>query len=338
MTEAPKPGRDAVAVVIPARNAAATLPATLHSVLAQRPAPVEIAVAVGPSCDATRVVATSAAAADPRVRVVDNPSGSTPDALNAAIAATSAPVVARVDAHAQLPPGYLDRAVQVLRTTGAGNVGGRQVPTADDGFAAAVAAAMVSPLGAGGAAYRTGDTAGPVDTVYLGVFDRTVLEAVGGFDPRFVRNQDAELNLRLARAGHAVWFDPRLAVAYRPRGSVTGLAHQFAQYGRYRRLTARTHPGSLRPRQLAAPVLVAGLATAAGWGLVRRRVWPPAMAVSGYLGAVLVGTAATVRPLRRVPAAALATATMHLSWGVGFLVGPPRRSGRATPVPPDTDG
>ncbi len=331
-------GPDAVAVVIPARDAAATLPATLDSIRSQEPAPVQIAVAVGPSRDATREVAAAAASTDARITVVDVPSGRTPDALNAAIAATSAPIVARVDAHALFPPGYLARAVEVLRATGAGNVGGRQVPTAAGGFAAAVAAAMSSPLGAGGAAYRTGQTAGPVDTVYLGVFDRSALVAVGGFDPRFARNQDAELNLRLARSGYTVWFDPQLAVAYRPRDSVSGLARQYAQYGRYRRLTARTHPGSLRLRQLAAPGLIAGLATTAGWGLARRRALLPAVAGGGYLAAVLAGTAATVRPLRRAPAAALATATMHVSWGVGFLLGPPRGSGPATPVPADTDG
>ncbi len=338
MTGAAATVHRAVAVVIPARDAAATLPTTLDSVLAQHPPPREVAVAVGPSVDATREVAVAAAADDPRITVVDSPSGRTPDALNAAIAATSAPIVARVDAHAVLPTGYLARAVEVLHTTGAGNVGGRQVPTAGEGFAAAVAAAMVSPLGAGGAAYRTGETAGPVDTVYLGVFRREALAAVGGFDPRFVRNQDAELNLRLTRAGYTVWFDPELAVAYRPRGTITGLARQYAQYGRYRRLTARTHPGSLRPRQLAAPALVMGLAGAAGAGVLLRRAWPVAVTGSSYVAAVLAGTVATVRPLRRVPAAAVATATMHLSWGVGFLAGPPRGSGRPTPVPADSHG
>jgi len=331
-------GHAAVAVVIPARDAAATLPATIDSVRAQDPPPVQVVIAVGPSRDATRQVAAAAASVDPRITVVDVPSGRTPEALNAAIAATSAPIVARVDAHALLPPGYLARAVEVLRATGAGNVGGRQVPTAASGFAAAVAAAMSSPLGAGGAAYRTGRTAGPADTVYLGVFDRAALEAVGGFDPRFLRNQDAELNLRLARAGFAVWFDPQLAVAYRPRGSVLGLARQYTQYGRYRRLTARTHPGSLRLRQLAAPGLVAGLVAAGSWGLVRRQALVPVVVGGGYLAVVLAGTVASVRPLRLAPAAALATTTMHVSWGVGFLLGPPRGSGRATPVPADAHG
>ncbi len=323
------PARPAVAVVIPARDAAATLPTTLASVLAQEPSPVEIAVAVGPSTDATAEVARRAAAAEERIVVVDNPGGRTPDALNRAIAATTAPIVARVDAHAALPAGYLARAVDTLLATGAANVGGRQVPVAEEGFAAAVALAMASPLGAGGAAYRTGSVAGPADTVYLGVFRRQALEAVGGFDPRFVRNQDAELNLRLAEAGEVVWFEPALEVAYRPRGSLRGLAGQYLAYGRYRRLTARVHPGTLRARQLAPPVLVLVLSATALASAISRRSAPLVVAASGYLGAVAAGTLASVPDRRRALPTALATATMHLSWGVGFLLGPPRGPTRA---------
>ncbi|MFP4634631.1 MAG: glycosyltransferase family 2 protein, partial [Nitriliruptoraceae bacterium] len=266
----PLPDAPTVSVIIPARNGAATLPDAVASVLAQSPSPDEVVIAVAPSTDATYAVATTLVRDHPeRVRMVDNPSGRTPDALNAAIAAVRGQVLARVDTGAVLPPGYLRRAVEVLRETGAANVGGLQVPHADRGFGAAVAAAMRSPVGSGGAAYRSGARSGPVDTVYLGVFRREALEAVGGFDPAFVRNQDAELNLRLRAAGYTVWLEPELQVTYRPRGSVRGLAAQYLQYGRYRRRTAATHPRSLAPRQLAPVALVVGLAGAVGWSLLR---------------------------------------------------------------------
>lgn len=68
---------------------------------------LELVLAVGPSTDATDEVAARIAAADPRVRTVPNPSGRTPDGLNAAILASSGDVVARVDAHAEIPPASL---------------------------------------------------------------------------------------------------------------------------------------------------------------------------------------------------------------------------------------
>lgn len=336
MTPPPLPALPAdasTAVVIPARQAAQTLAVAVASVLVQVPPPAELAIAVGPSTDATAAVAARLAADDPRVRVVDNPSGRTPDALNLAIAATSAPVVARVDAQSTLPAGYLAAALAALRATSAGNVGGLQVPVAADGFERAVAAAMRSPLGTGGAAYRSATEPGPVDTVYLGVFRREALDAVGGFDPMFVRNQDAELNLRLREAGYVVWLEPSMRVAYRPRGSVRALGSQYAQYGQWRRLTARRHPGSLRLRQLVPAAAVVALAGAAVISVVGRRPGPVGVVGGGYLGTVLAGGIHAAGSWRDGPRTAVALATMHLSWGVGFLIGPPRGVGRRSMSP-----
>lgn len=307
------------AVVVPALHAEQVVARAVASALAQAQV-TEVVVAAGDAATRTAVEAVD----DPRVRVVDNPSGRTPDALNAGIAATRAEVVVRLDAHAELPPGYVATAVDALARTGAANVGGRQVPTAERGVARAVALAMASPAGAGGAAYRTGATPGPVDTVYLGVFRRTALAAVGGFDPRFTRNQDAELNLRLARAGYVVWFEPSLAVSYRPRSTYRALASQYLQYGRWRRVTAREHPGSLRLRQVAAPALVLGLASTGALAAALGSAWLFVVPAAGYLLAVLLaGLAAARRPVAAV-LVAVALVVMHLSWGTGFLLGPPR--------------
>ena len=131
----------------------------------------------------------------------------------------------------------------------------------------AVGLAMTTPLGAGDARWRLGGPAGPVDTVYLGVFRRDALEEAGGFDAALARNQDYELNWRLRERGRTVWFDPALEVAYRPRGSLAQLARQYYDYGWWKRAMLRRHPASLRRRQLAAPLLVSGLA---GSALLRR--------------------------------------------------------------------
>lgn len=263
---------------------------------------------------------TAAQLDDPRVTVVDNPEGTTPAGLNRALAATTGEVIVRCDAQAVLPEGYVARALATLEATDAVNVGGRQNPVGDTLMERAAALAMVSPLGSGDARYRIGGRPGPVDTVYLGVFRRQALEAAGGFDETLIRNQDYEMNWRLRRAGGIVWFDPELAVDYRPRGSLRALGRQYYQYGFWKRVVLSRHPGSLRWRQLAAPALVVGLITSAlTWGYNRR--------LSGaipatYLGATLwAGLRDGLR--HRDPAAALeppALWVMHLAWGSGFLV------------------
>lgn len=314
------PEHPRVSVVVPALGAADAVAEAVASALVQDPV-FEVVVAAGDP--ATHEAADALSMRDPRVRVIDNPSGRTPDALNGAIAASRGHVVVRVDAHSVLPPGYVATALDALRSSGAANVGGRQVPTAAAGFASAVAAAMRSSVGAGGATYRVGGRAGPVDTVYLGVFRREALDAVGGYDPRFTRNQDAELNLRLVRAGYTVWFEPSMEVAYRPRSSLRALASQYLQYGRWRRLTVRTHPGSLAARQLAPPLLVTVLAVLAVASALIGSPLPVAIGVAGYAAALLAAGLVAAPALRLAPATALALGTMHLAWGVGFMLGPP---------------
>ncbi|MEY3680933.1 MAG: Poly-beta,6-N-acetyl-D-glucosamine synthase, partial [Actinomycetota bacterium] len=199
------------------------------------PGPLEVCLALGPSTDRTDDVAARLQGAEPRLRTVANPTGRTPAGLNAAIRATSGDIVVRVDGHAVLPPGYITRAVSTLQRTGAVNVGGVQLAEGTTPFEKAVALAMSSPFGMGGAKFHSGGAEGPVDTVYLGVFRRAAIEAVGLFDETLARNQDYELNIRLRKSGGTVWFDPALHVTYRPRPTLRALARQYAEYGAWKR-------------------------------------------------------------------------------------------------------
>jgi len=309
----------AVTVVIPARRAETLLPDCLDVVLSQLHADDEVLISAGDPGTAT--VARERASRDPRIRVLDNVAGTTPAALNLAISEARHPVLVRVDAQSRIPPGYRDRVVELLRTTGAVTVGGRQVAMSQKGTGAAIAAAMNSRLGHGGAAYRSGSAAGPVDTVYLGAFRTDVLRRIGGYDERFTTNQDAELNERLRRAGGSVWLDPDLMVGYWPRTTLRALFRQFLGYGRGRAMTARRHPGSLRPRQVAAPVFVASLGVSLlvlPWTSV-----PLALLAGGYCSLLLLATILEGPEARhRLPVVLVAIMVMHLAWGYGFLTAP----------------
>ncbi|MBW3666570.1 MAG: glycosyltransferase family 2 protein [Actinobacteria bacterium] len=301
-----------VSVVVPARAAARTLPAALASIAAQTyPHIAEVIVA-------TADEETARVAAEAEARVVDNPDGTTPAGLNRAIEAASGEVIVRCDAHAVLPPHYVERAVETLQRTGAANVGGMQVPVGKTFWEEAIAVAMSSRLGAGDARYRIGGEEGPVETVYLGVYDKGTLDRLGGFDESFVRNQDYELNHRIIESGGVVWFDPELKVEYRPRGSLAELGRQYFLYGRGKRHMARQHPGSLRWRQLAAPAIVVVLAAA----LLLSIPWPWALLVPLlYLMALEIYAAVVLGEAAKSVGVAAALATMHLSWGAGFLTG-----------------
>lgn len=305
-----------VSVVVPALGSAEVLPGALESIERQDyPNIVEVIVVAG-DADSARV-ATSGGA-----RVIDNPAKSTPRALNLGFDAAEGQVVVRCDAQSRLPANYVSTAVETLMSTGATNVGGMQVPVGTTFWERAIAAAMASPLGAGDARYRRGGEAGRVETVYLGVFDREKVLDLGGFDPDFVRNQDYELNHRIIEAGQTVWFDPRLEVEYKPRGSLGELWNQYFQYGKAKKLFARVHPSSLRWRQLAPPLLVISLILTLLGGIISPWLWlvPAAYSLSVLIGPFLVGGRGSPN-LGTGPALAV----MHLSWGLGFLVETGRR-------------
>lgn len=323
-----------VSVVVPVLNEERHLRDAVRRILAQDyPGKIEVVLALGPSTDATDVVAAELAAADPRVHTVANPIGRTPNALNAAIAASKHPVIVRVDGHGLLADGYIAAAVRLLEQTGAANVGGVMAAEGTTDFTRAVATAMRSVFGVGGARFHTGGQAGPADTVYLGVFRREVLEELGGYDESFLRAQDWELNHRIRSAGHQVWFSPDLSVTYRPRSSLKALARQYFHYGRWRRVVMRQHPGTVNARYLAAPAVV--LACAAGVLAAPLTPWT-LLLPGGYVAGVLAATALTAAGLspRSVAALPAVYATMHLSWGVGFLTSP-RRLARRRPAPAD---
>ncbi|HYH23721.1 MAG TPA: glycosyltransferase family 2 protein [Blastococcus sp.] len=319
----------AVSVVMPVLNEEKHLAASVTEILGQAyQGEIELVIALGPSRDGTEWVARKLAAADSRIRLVRNPCGKTPAGLNAAVLASSHDIIARVDGHGILLPGYIERAVLLLEQTGAANVGGLMLAVGVTGFEQAVARAYSSKAGLGGGSFHVGGEEGPADSVYLGVFRREVLERLGGFDEHYQRAQDWELNHRIRQAGEVVWFSPDLAVTYRPRSSWSELGRQFFHTGRWRREVIRRHPESIRLRYLAPPVVTAAIFAGAAVGAIgaatgsRALRWgflPSAAYGAGVVVAsVAEGKALPWRARAWLPAV---LATVHLSWGTGFLFG-----------------
>lgn len=320
-----------VSVVMPIRNEERHLRAAVERVLDQSyPGEVEVVLSVGPSEDGTASVARELADSDPRIEMVDNPTGFTPAGMNIGIAKATHDIIVRVDGHGELSPGYIALAVDVLESTGAANVGGLMDAQGTTALEQAIAAAYNSRVGLGGGGFHLTDTpAGPAETVFLGVFRRDALASVGGYDETLHRAQDWELNHRLRLAGHVVWFTPDLRVIYRPRSSKRALARQFFLTGCWRREIVRRHPETLSLRYLAPPVAVAGLVAGTAGGLLgllmRNRLLSALLLAPAVYSLFLLGATASMRSLP--PAARLrfplVLAIMHVCWGVGFIKGKP---------------
>lgn len=308
-----------VTVMLPVLNEERYLEATVSAITSQDyEGAMEIILALGPSSDRTDVVAAELARRDQRIALVKNPSGRTADALNLAIKASTFPIIVRVDGHSILPQGYIREAVATLARTGAVNVGGIMAAEGMTSFERVVATAMRSKLGVGGASFHVGGTEGAADTVYLGVFLRSAVEAINGFDPRFIRAQDWELNYRLRERGGLVYFNPRLQVTYRPRPNLRALAKQYFEYGRWRREVARSHKGTINLRYLAPPLTLIGSVVGLVGALINPifLLLPLTYLVFNLLGSLYLFIKNPAPAMLLLP---IIMATMHFSWAWGFL-------------------
>jgi len=312
-----------VSVLIPVRDEAAVLREVARDILAQRfDGTIEFLFVDGRSQDGTLAILHELAAADPRVRVLDNPAKRTPQALNLALRHARGGVIARMDAHTHYRPDYIALGVERLRAGGVESVSGPAIAEGDGRWSRPVALALSTRLGTGGADWRRRtDTEFEVDSGFAGLWLRSTLERHGGWDEEWLNDQDSELAARIRKAGGTIVCVPAMAAAYLPRDSLPALARQYHRYGFYRVKTGLRHPESLRRSHALAPGLVLTAVAALAAPRPLRAAARAGLAAYGAAVALEVVRAARDQPLADAAALPVVFATMHFAWGVGFLRG-----------------
>jgi succinoglycan biosynthesis protein ExoA len=314
-----------VSVVIPVYNEERYIEAALNSVLEQEyPGDrYEVIVADGGSTDRTRDIVEATAAAHPNLRLIDNPGRTQASGLNLGILASRGEYIARQDGHAEWSPHHLRKSIELLVATGADNVGGRADGAGAGATGRAIARAMRSPFGVGGARFRYSTTVEDTATVFPGTFRRTAFERVGLFDEAYPPHEDYELNHRIRESGGRVLFSPDVPTRYHVRESVSALGRQYFRYGRAKVRVARASPGVIRPYHLAAPALVAvapvlALCVATGRGRRAATVLGAVYAAACVAAGVRAGAGEPAAVRLRVPGIFV---VMHVAWGSGFWAG-----------------
>ncbi len=321
--------RPPVTIIMPIRNEADFIARSLGAVLAQDyPAElIDILIADGMSDDGTREIVGEIASAHParRLALIDNPGQIVPTGLNTALKVAQGEIVIRVDGHCEIAPDYVSNCAAHLINGEADAVGGSITTAAETSVGQAVAAAMSSPFGVGGSAFRTttGKTM-PVDTVPFPAYTRAVIERTGPFDEELVRNQDDEYNYRLRKLGGTILLAADIHSTYTSRSTLRSLWRQYYQYGFYKVRVIQKHPMQARPRQFAPPLFVFSLI--AGIGLA---VFVPIARIlllaliAAYVLANLTASLITASRSgwRLLPLLSVAFAILHVSYGLGFLIG-----------------
>ena len=318
-----------ISIIVPCYNEETTIRHLLDSILAQTYAreQMEVVIADGLSVDATRTVIAAFQREHPdlSLTVVENQVQTIPSALNLAIKTASGEIIVRLDAHSAPIPEYVARCVKALEAGKGANVGGvwEIKPGAQTWVAESIAIAAAHPLGVGDAMYRLNAKAGPVDTVPFGSFRRSLIEKIGAFDETLLANEDYEFNTRVLQSGGVVWLEPSIRSVYFARSTFSALVKQYWRYGFWKLRMLARYPSTLRWRQALPPFFVAsliGLGVLSIWFLQARLIL--AMQIILYLAVLIVaGSISAVKYQKFTLLFGLfpAIATMHISWGAGFL-------------------
>lgn len=317
-----------VSIILAIRNEDRHIGRCLASILRQNyPSDqIEVLIADGMSRDRTREIIAEIAAKHPmyRVCVLDNPGLAVPKGLNLSLTKSRGEIIVRVDGRTEIAPDYVSQCVALLSASGADNVGGRREPKANTRVGRAVALGITLPFGIGGGRYLQSDLPQWTDSVYLGAWRREVFDRVGVFDEEMSRNQDDEFNYRLRKSGGRILASPLVRSTYWCRESLIALGRQYYDFGWWKVRVLQKHPRQMSWRQFVPAGFVASLTfvamSAPFWGAARVLL---AFIVATYLATNLAvslvsGLRYGWRQALLLPAV---FATLHLSYGIGFLTG-----------------
>lgn len=315
-----------VTVIIPVRNEGPFIAKCLQSIFSANPVAggVEVLVVDGMSNDGTREILGDWCRRENNLKLLDNPERTVPAAMNIGIRAAAGKIIVRMDAHTKYAPDYIKQCLAALEQTGADNVGGPARTESTGYIQSAICAAYHSWFSVGGARFHDISYEGNVDTVTYGCWRRDVFDRIGLFDEQLARNQDDEFNLRLTRAGGRIWQSPKIISWYEPRGSLSALFHQYAQYGYWKVRVIQKHrlPASFRHLvpgfyvfAMIVLALLAMLWPVAAWAWIGLFV---SYAVCNVMASLLT---ARGNGMRLFPVLPVVFACYHFGYGFGFLRG-----------------
>jgi len=316
-----------VSLILPIRNESRYIKRCLLSILDQDfQGEMEILIADGMSTDNTEEIVQSVMASNPgsNISVFDNSHQIVSPGMNLLIPKTLGDIVIRIDGHCEIETTFVNNCVRELAKPDVWGVGGPIETIGENFISEVIAIAMSSKFGVGGSAFRTiQDQELFVDTVAFPAYRREVFEQVGLFDEELIRNQDDEFNFRIRKAGGKILLSPEVRSKYYSRGSLSKLFRQYYQYGYWKVRVLQKHPRQMSPRQFVPPIFVLTLVVS----LILTFLPPvrfigvviPVLYLLANIGFSL--RTALVRGWKYFFMLPVVFATLHLSYGLGFIIG-----------------
>lgn len=320
-----------ITVICPIRNEELYIEKFLNSIILQD-YPVndmEILLLDGMSTDKTRAIINDYIIRYPHIRLIDNVKQTVSYAMNEGINNAKGDIIIRLDAHAEYPVNYFSRLVYYLNhLKDADNVGGICVtrPANDSVEAIAIAACLSSRFGVGNSYFRIGThSIKLVDTVPFGCFRKSLFDKIGLYDTEMIRNQDDELNGRIIKSGGKIYLLPDVEIRYFPRDKISKVRKMLYEYGLYKPLGNKKLGTATTIRQFFPLFFVIGIVVGFLLSLFFPVLWSTYISV--IILYILMGTieslktASKTKKLGCVLLMPYIFMNMHISYGIGYLVG-----------------
>lgn len=315
-----------VSLLVAVRNESEHIQDCISSIIAQTYPyeKLEVIILDGGSTDGTSQIVKALIKELANLRFIENPKTIQSAAWNLGLENCTGEIISIVSGHVILAPDYVVKAVETLQRTGADMVGGTTRAISTELVGQAIALAMSAPFGVGGARHRYTNVEEETDSVFMGFCHRSVYEKIGNFDEELVRNQDDEFSYRLTKAGGRIVCNPEIVSYYHTRSTLKSLWKQYFQYGFYKVRVLQMHPAQMRLRQFVPLAFVLTLMAGIVLTIFTPWGWMPLTALlSAYLLANLAASFITAKKQgwRYFLLLPFAFATLHISYGLGFLVG-----------------
>jgi glycosyltransferase involved in cell wall biosynthesis len=287
---------------------------------------IEIFIADGMSVDNTRSLIRefSAVYSQLNIQILDNPGKIVPIGINIALRQAKGEIIIRVDGHCIIASDYVRRCVERIQNDGIDGVGGPMESIGETQLSRAIAIGMSSTFGVGNSAFRTlsGKTM-LVDTVPFPAYTRKIIERAGYYDEELVRNQDDEYNYRIRGLGGKILLAEDVRSTYFSRTSWAGLWRQYFQYGYWKVRVLQKHPRQMSLRQFVPPAFVLALLCSIALALfpiIRpfSMIIPLLYLIVNIVASLWVASKHGWNYFGWLP---FVFAILHLSYGLGFLIG-----------------
>lgn len=320
-----------VSIICPTYNEEKYIDSCIHSIL-QQDYPqdqLEVLFVDGMSTDTTRKIIQSATEKYKNMYMIDNIHRVVPYALNIGIEKAQGDIIVRIDAHAAFPSNYVSTLVKYLNCLpNAQNVGAPCVTQTlgTTHKAKAIMAVLSNKWGVGNSTFRLGvEEVQIVDTVPFGCWKKDTLVNIGMFNTNLIRNQDIELNKRLAKAGGNIYLVPNTHCIYYARETYQSLAKNNFGNGKWNVLTLYYTKafGSLSLRHFVPLLFLLSLL----FPIIGMLISPWIGLVAGaslicYVTLICsIGQQIHKKLAIRMWNVIIAFLTLHLSYGLGSLVG-----------------